>query len=525
MSKQWDNKNIQTLDEITTYNNLFVEIKNASYAATFRSNPSAYAYNWQIIFTPDTHQIWTQGDFYGISSEDFTGAINELKSYYAAISAVIGDRTSSFAYQHPELIGDGVSAEDASVITTVENYLYSYISKEIDKLDKELTSSYTSVTHEAYNADNAYVTVSYVHDDETGTAYTVELHNAAADSYLKSAYSYIETQYSDIQKQIEEINKDITATSVNVITPEKVENKAYLDVTYSYAAATGTTYTVTLVDAVSAHDMESYVQSAVTYTISYIVNGAPTYFDTLKEIAEWISNDDTGAAAITNEIGYLKDAYTYFTGAYTNTQDAYTYFTGAYTNTQENLTTLNNAYTYFTAAYTNTQENLTTLNNAYTYFGEAYTYTLDKFKEIEDNSFVYVSYDGTNKTPIKHGGTIVVSGDTVNGVKWTDTTNGGNQATGSINDAIEALENRIHTAEGDGIQQISSPNGSITGEKNGTTYTLETDASKIKTTAAGNHFANDVSVQTALESVDAQVNANKTNIEAILEALNWTIVN
>jgi len=523
MSKQWENKNIQTLDDIKSYNNLFVEIENSAYATTFREYPTTYAHPWQIVFTPDTHQIWTQGDFYGISSEDFTGAINELKTYLGALNAVIGDRKSSFAYQHPELIGDGVSAEDASVITTVENYLYSYISKEIDELNKDLISSYTSVKHESYNEANAYVTVSYVHDDATGTAYTIELHNAAAYSYVQSAYAYIETQYSDIQKQIEDINKDITATSVNVITPEKVENKAYLDVTYSYAAATGTTYTVKLVDAVSAHDMESYVQSAVTYTISYIVNGAPTYFDTLKEIAEWISNDDTGAAAITNEIGYLKDAYTYFTGAYTNTQEnlttlnnAYTYFTAAYTNTQ-------NSYTYFTAAYTNTQENLTTLNDAYTYFGEAYAYTLDKFKEIEDNSFVYVSYDGTNTAPIKHGGTIVVTGDTVNGVSY------GDNSTGSINEAIAALEKTIQDLTAGGVNTIASSDNSITATKNqnGHEYDIKTDANIIPVTTTNNpnYFTSGNKVETALVNIDSQVHTNTTNIEAILEALNWTIVN
>ena len=39
-----------------------------------------------------------------------------------------------------------------------------------------------------------------------------------------------------------------------------------------------------------------------------MVNGAPEDFDTLKEVADWIKNDTTGAAKMANDIAALKDS-------------------------------------------------------------------------------------------------------------------------------------------------------------------------------------------------------------------------
>ena len=534
MSKQWENKNIQTLAEITTYNNLFVEIENAAYAATFIGNPSQYAHPWQIVFLPAYNQIWTQGDFYGTNSYEYEKTIARLQAQDEALGQAIGD-IATYSYITPAMLGDGVPQN----VTNIENYLYSYISKEIDKLNKDLISSYTSVTHEVYDADNAYVTVSYVHDDETGTAYTVELHNAAANSYVQSAYAYIEQQINDI-------NTDINATSVSITYDDPVEGKAYVTASViENENFPGVTYNLSLHNVSSYTEMISYVNDRITS----LINGAPEALDTLKEIADWIStNPQEGATNLITRVQNLETAYqaadTAIINAYTAADTA---IINAYTAAD---TAIINAYTAADTAIISGYEAAdTAIINAYTAadtaiisgyeaadtaiisgYEAADTAIISGYEtaiqNLENNSYFNVNFgDGENPTKISHTQTLNITGETVNGVQWTDTISG-NQTTGTINDAIEALENRIHTAEGDGIQQISSPNGSITGSKTGTTYTLETDANIIPVTTDDNpeYFSTGDSVETALVGIDAQVHTNTTNIEAILEALNWTIV-
>ena len=51
---------------------------------------------------------------------------------------------------------------------------------------------------------------------------------------------------------------------------------------------------------------EANVEGSVAYQIAQIVAGADTRFDTLKEIADWILNDTTGATKMANDIAGLK---------------------------------------------------------------------------------------------------------------------------------------------------------------------------------------------------------------------------
>ena len=50
------------------------------------------------------------------------------------------------------------------------------------------------------------------------------------------------------------------------------------------------------------------VKETVANAIAEVVNGAPEDFDTLKEVADWIKNDTTGAAKMANDIAALKDS-------------------------------------------------------------------------------------------------------------------------------------------------------------------------------------------------------------------------
>lgn len=55
-------------------------------------------------------------------------------------------------------------------------------------------------------------------------------------------------------------------------------------------------------------DGEGSVKQTVANAIAGVISGAPEDFDTLKEVADWIKNDTTGAAKMANDIAALKDS-------------------------------------------------------------------------------------------------------------------------------------------------------------------------------------------------------------------------
>lgn len=62
------------------------------------------------------------------------------------------------------------------------------------------------------------------------------------------------------------------------------------------------------------------VSKAVTDGIASVVDGAPATFDTLKEIADWIESDTTGAAAMANQLTSVQSSITTINQSITNLQ-------------------------------------------------------------------------------------------------------------------------------------------------------------------------------------------------------------
>lgn len=55
-----------------------------------------------------------------------------------------------------------------------------------------------------------------------------------------------------------------------------------------------------------ADTVEGSVKKQIKDAINAIVDGAPAAYDTLKEIADWIANDETGTAALIGRVGTLE---------------------------------------------------------------------------------------------------------------------------------------------------------------------------------------------------------------------------
>lgn len=82
----------------------------------------------------------------------------------------------------------------------------------------------------------------------------------------------------------------------------------------SGALADAKTYTDTKVGELTAvYDVKGAAADALTAANSYtdttvtnLINGAPEAYDTLKEIADWIANDESGVSALTNRVAALE---------------------------------------------------------------------------------------------------------------------------------------------------------------------------------------------------------------------------
>lgn len=104
---------------------------------------------------------------------------------------------------------------------------------------------------------------------------------------------------ADIKKFLDQAG---VSTLWNRITTE-LENKAYNDSELRNLIKTNTD-AITILNGDSA--VEGSVSKKVAEGIASIIAGADASFDTLKEIADWIVNDTTGAASMANKISALE---------------------------------------------------------------------------------------------------------------------------------------------------------------------------------------------------------------------------
>ena len=124
------------------------------------------------------------------------------------------------------------------------------------------------------------------------------------------------TKFTAISASISAINSDITTTLDSA--------KSYADTQASATLASAKTYTDTQ-DATTLDSAKSYADtqasatlasakayadttavSAAAKAVANVVAGAPSDFDTLKEVADWIMSDTTGAAALQTDVAGLK---------------------------------------------------------------------------------------------------------------------------------------------------------------------------------------------------------------------------
>ena len=113
-----------------------------------------------------------------------------------------------------------------------------------------------------------------------------------------------------LQQEIDAVEADIATLNGDVNTTGSVAksiNDAITDLNLgtTYAGKAYETKVDTLIGNVTGDDAKS-ARTMAAEEVAKVVAGADTSYDTLKEIADWIQNDTTGAAKMANDITALK---------------------------------------------------------------------------------------------------------------------------------------------------------------------------------------------------------------------------
>ena len=136
---------------------------------------------------------------------------------------------------------------------------------------------------------------------------------------IKEANNYVDTKLEDYSTKsyvTEQIVSAMTGGEIELtgyakiedvkgqISSAKTEVKEYTDTKIS--ALTEVYASKESVESLIGEDVDKSARSIAAEEVAKIVASADTSFDTLKEIADWIQNDATGAASMANDIEELK---------------------------------------------------------------------------------------------------------------------------------------------------------------------------------------------------------------------------
>ena len=132
----------------------------------------------------------------------------------------------------------------------------------------------------------------------------------SAETALGDRLTALESGDNSVGKQIEALeNKLVGDAAADYNTLGKLEDKIQAEVkraTDAEAGLDGRLDTVVgKIDIINGEG-EGSIKKAATDAVAKVVAGAPESFDTLKEVADWIANDTTGAAQMQSDIAILK---------------------------------------------------------------------------------------------------------------------------------------------------------------------------------------------------------------------------
>ena len=247
-----------------------------------------------------------------------------VKSTYAEVLTYVQTKSKCYAGQLFSVVGDGdnnglyvaiTTGADAVIIKLASQEALEAVAASAGKIDTiKLNGSALTINDKTVNIDlSTYATIDYVNETISG---------------LTSVFAP-KAEFEEVQKKVDDITSVGGEPNVqsdwNVVDEESdafIKNKPNLDV---YAIATAVTADIATAEAAAkkhaddeiaivsgivttliGEDVDKSARDIAAEEVAKVVASADSDFDTLKEIADWILNDTTGAVSMANDISALK---------------------------------------------------------------------------------------------------------------------------------------------------------------------------------------------------------------------------
>ena len=220
---------------------------------------------------------------------------NQAQADVDAVEVTVGEHSTIIA-GHTTSISDHstriTQLEDADTAHTAE---YNALKAIVDGHTTSIASKAEQTALDTANANitkntNAIATL----NDTTIPAINTEVAKKAnsADVYTKSdIYNKTEIGTIETGKTLVQMIEEAQSAATYDDTQIKADIKANTD---ALAILNGAVET--------AGSVKAEAKAAADIAVATVVNGAPEALDTLREVAEWIANDESGAAAMANKI-------------------------------------------------------------------------------------------------------------------------------------------------------------------------------------------------------------------------------
>lgn len=220
---------------------------------------------------------------------------NQAQADVDAVEVTVGEHSTIIA-GHTTSISDHstriTQLEDADTAHTAEYNALKAI------VDGHTTSIAGKAEQTALDTANANITKN-TNDIATLNDTTIPTINAEVAKKANSADVYAK---SDVYNKAEIGTIETGKTLVQMI--EEAQSAATYDDTQIKADIKANTDALAILNGAveTAGSVKAEAKAAADIAVATVVNGAPEALDTLREVAEWIANDESGAAAMANKI-------------------------------------------------------------------------------------------------------------------------------------------------------------------------------------------------------------------------------
>ena len=240
----------------------------------------------------------------GKTSTDISTLKNNVKELQGTVSGYTSTKTVKAAI-------DGVKNDLQGKIDTINGLIGSGFTSDSTIAD-QLSAVKTTADGASGKADANATAISGINNalgSLTGTNAVPNAINAAKTTITTSDTGFIRIA-SSTDTGDSHVNYTITANDI-------ASASALTALTTTVGTHTTDINALKALHAAGKHNGYSTVAEEVNARVAEVINGAPASFDTLKEIADWIANDTTGAAKMANDIKELKNTLTGYSSSST----------------------------------------------------------------------------------------------------------------------------------------------------------------------------------------------------------------